>query len=145
MLLLTWCACYFPKIIILRFKVISEKICKNPVNTEKTFSKYYITIVHLCCTLICVLTLICMCLCLHSFWIHTCSYGKWAQWLSFGLYWDIRRWRGFCGVRAPRYSNLRGWRLWSEQVWWKGWYYWPVYLQPPTSLSPLYFHLPPCS
>jgi hypothetical protein len=41
MLPLTWCACYFPKIIILRFKVISEKNCKNPVNTEKTFSKYY--------------------------------------------------------------------------------------------------------
>ena len=41
MLLLTWCACYFPKIIILRFEVISEKIRKNPVNTEKTFSMYY--------------------------------------------------------------------------------------------------------
>ena len=41
MLPLTWCACYFPKIIILRFKVISEKIRKNPVNTEKTFSMYY--------------------------------------------------------------------------------------------------------
>jgi hypothetical protein len=27
--------------IILHLKVISEKICKNPVNTEKTFSKYY--------------------------------------------------------------------------------------------------------
>jgi hypothetical protein len=42
MLPLTWCACYFPKIIILRFEVISEKIRKNPVNTEKTFSMYYI-------------------------------------------------------------------------------------------------------
>jgi RNase H-like domain found in reverse transcriptase/Reverse transcriptase (RNA-dependent DNA polymerase) len=42
MLPLTWCACYFPKIIILHFKVISEKIRKNPVNTEKTFSMYYI-------------------------------------------------------------------------------------------------------
>ena len=31
----------FPKIIILHLKVISEKIRKNPVNTEKTFSKYY--------------------------------------------------------------------------------------------------------
>jgi hypothetical protein len=41
MLPLTWCACYFPKIIILRFEVISEKIRKNPVNTEKTFSMYY--------------------------------------------------------------------------------------------------------
>jgi hypothetical protein len=41
MLPLTWCACYFPKIIILHFKVISEKIRKNPVNTEKTFSMYY--------------------------------------------------------------------------------------------------------
>ena len=41
MLPLTWCTCYFPKIIILRFKVISEKIRKNPVNTEKTFSMYY--------------------------------------------------------------------------------------------------------
>jgi hypothetical protein len=41
MLPLTWCACYFPKIIILRFKVISEKIRKTPVNTEKTFSMYY--------------------------------------------------------------------------------------------------------
>jgi hypothetical protein len=44
MLPLTWCACYFPKIIILRFKVISEKIRKNPVNTEKTFSMYYIVV-----------------------------------------------------------------------------------------------------
>jgi hypothetical protein len=41
MLPLTWCACYFPKIIILCFKVISEKIRKNPVNTEKAFSMYY--------------------------------------------------------------------------------------------------------
>jgi hypothetical protein len=29
MLPLTWCACYFPKIIILRFEVISEKIRKK--------------------------------------------------------------------------------------------------------------------
>jgi hypothetical protein len=45
MLPLTWCACYFPKIIILRFEVISEKIHKNPVNTEKTFSMYYTVVV----------------------------------------------------------------------------------------------------
>ena len=48
MLPLTWCACYFPKIIILRFEVISEKIRKNPVNTEKTFSMYYSDNSHNC-------------------------------------------------------------------------------------------------
>jgi hypothetical protein len=48
MLPLTWCACYFPKIIILRFEVISEKIRKNPVNTEKTFSMYYTALCHMC-------------------------------------------------------------------------------------------------